>query len=208
MHSLPCVYIIDDDEAVRDSIGTLLEGADITFQTFETAEQFLDSYIPGTPGCVILDVNLPGLKGPELQDELKRRDCNLPIIFLTAFGDIPLTVRAMKAGAIDFLTKPAPSRILIQKIQETLKLEEKLQDQKNSRLEFKFHLDRLTKREKQILPMALKGMSSKQIAKQLNLNYRTVENYRIQILNKTETNSFLELADQCAIHQIKVDFDN
>ena len=151
---------------------------------------------------------LTWLNGPELQDELNRRDCKLPIIFLTAFGDIPLSVRAIKAGATDFLTKPASGHVLIQKIQETLKLQERVQNQNISRMQFKCLLDKLTKRERQILPMALKGMSSKQIARELKINYRTVENYRIQILNKTETGSFLELADQCVLHQIKVNIDN
>lgn len=197
-----CVYIVDDDEAVRDSLGTVLEGAGIPFQSFASAELFLDAYHPGHQGCLLLDVNLPGLNGHELQAELNKRDIKLPIIFLTAYGDIPMTVRAIKAGATDFLTKPAPSALLLDKIQDVMKQEAKRTDQFNSRETFKKHLNELTARERQILPLALAGLPNKQIARKLGINYRTVENYRIQILKKTKTSNFLELASQCEAQQI------
>ena len=100
------VYIVDDDYAVRDSLSLVFEAAGIASETFESAEQFLERYCPGKPGCLLLDVNMPGMVGTELQAELKRRNIQIPIIFLTAYGDIPMTVQTIKAGAVDFLTKP------------------------------------------------------------------------------------------------------
>ena len=199
-----CVYVVDDDEAIRDSLGTVLETAGFYYQVFESAENFLDAYKPGQPGCLVLDVNLPGLNGHELQAELNRRDINLPIIFLTAYGDIPMSVRAIKAGAADFLTKPVPSILLIEKIQDLLKHEAEKQYEVITIESFKKHLNSLTKRERQILPMALSGLPNKQIARHLGINYRTVENYRIQILKKTETSNFLELASQLEAHHIRI----
>ena len=120
MNVEPCVYVVDDDDAVRDGIGMLLEIAGINFQAFNSAEHFLEAYCPGKPSCLVLDINMPGLNGLELQEELNRREIQLPIIFLTAYGDVPTSVRAMKVGAVDFLIKPVPSEQLIERIQAVL----------------------------------------------------------------------------------------
>ncbi|MGZ8144724.1 MAG: response regulator transcription factor, partial [Methylosarcina sp.] len=109
MSTEPCVFIVDDEYAVRHSLGLVMETAGFAYRAFESAEDFLQNYCPDQPGCLLLDINLPGLNGDELQAELIRRKIHLPIIFLTAYGDIPMTVRAIKSGAVDFLTKPVPS---------------------------------------------------------------------------------------------------
>src|SRR5512137_1135210 len=120
MNTQPCVFIVDDDFAVRDSLQLIMETASLAYQAFDSAEHFLQSYYPDRPGCLLLDVNMPGMNGDELQTELIRRNIHLPIIFLTAYGDIPMTVRTIKAGAVDFLTKPVPSKLLLELIQAVL----------------------------------------------------------------------------------------
>jgi len=197
MNNPPCVFIVDDDIAVRDVLGLVIETAGIAFQAFGSAEHFLDAYRPGTRGCLLLDVNLPGLNGLELQTEMAQHQINLPIIFLTGNGNIPMTVRAMKAGAADFLTKPVPSKVLIERIQAVLQEEALRYEQVESRQAFQNRLDQLTSREMEILPLALAGLPNKEIARQLGISYRTVETHRIRILQKTETTNFLELSQLC-----------
>jgi FixJ family two-component response regulator len=116
----PCVFIVEDDYAVRDGLALVIETAGLACQAFESAERFLQAYTPDTSGCLLLDINLPGLTGLELQDELVRRNSQLPIIFLTAHGDMLMKGRAIKAGAADFLMKPVPSELLIERIQAVL----------------------------------------------------------------------------------------
>ncbi|QPK63620.1 response regulator [Methylomonas sp. LL1] len=123
MNTESCVFIIDDDYAVRDSLGQVMDAAGIAYQTFESAEHFLRDYCPGKPGCVLLDLNMPNMSGEELQTELIRRQFRLPIIFLTAYGDMATKARVMKAGAVDFLIKPIPSNQLLERIQLALQHE-------------------------------------------------------------------------------------
>jgi FixJ family two-component response regulator len=197
MNGQPCVFIVDDDDAVRKGLSLVIENAGLTCQSFESAEDYLQTVSPDKRGCLLLDVNLPGLNGPDLQAELNRREIHLPIIFLSAYGDIPMTVRAIKAGAADFLTKPVPSKLLIERIRSVLELDnrqaEKVKDEKN----FQYIIARLTFREKEILPLAIAGISNKEIAQRLGISYRTVETHRIRILRKTGSVNFLELARLC-----------
>lgn len=197
MKNSTCVFIVEDDTAVREVLGLVIETAGLAFQAFESAEQFLDAYSPGTRGCLLLDVNLQGLNGLELQAEMTQHQINLPIIFLTGNGNIPMTVRAMKAGAADFLTKPVPSKVLIERIQAVLQLEAQRHEQTEAKQAFQNRLDQLTAREVEILPLALAGLPNKEIARQLGISYRTVETHRIHILQKTETTIFLELSRLC-----------
>jgi RNA polymerase sigma factor (sigma-70 family) len=197
MNTQACVFIVDDDKAVRDALGLIFETAGLAYQTFESAEHFLHAYCPGTRGCLLLDVNLPGLNGLELQTEMAQHQINLPIIFLTGNGNIPMTVRAMKAGAADFLTKPVPSKVLIERIQAVLQQEAQRHEQTEAKQAFQNCIDNLTTRELEILPLALAGQPNKEIARQLGISYRTVETHRIRILQKTETTNFLELSRLC-----------
>lgn len=197
MSGQPCVFIVEDDPAVRDVIGLVMETAGLACELFENAECFLQAYRPGSRGCLLLDVNLPGLNGLELQTELKRHNINLPIIFLTGNGTIPMTVRAIQSGAADFLTKPVPSKLLIERIQAVLHQEAQMHEQTKAKEAFHKRLERLTSRELEILPLALAGQPNKEIARQLGISYRTVETHRIRILQKTETTNFLELSRLC-----------
>jgi FixJ family two-component response regulator len=197
MNFQPCVFIVDDDSAVRDGIGLLIETAGLAYQAFESAEHFLQAYSEDKRGCLLLDVSLPGLNGLELQTEFARQNIRLPIIFLTGNGDIPMSVRAMKAGAADFLTKPVPSNLLIERIQAALQLEAQMYKQSEAEQALRNRLNRLTEREMEILPLALAGIHNKEMARLLNISYRTIEIHRIRILQKTETTNFLELSRLC-----------
>lgn len=189
----PCVFIVDDDYAVRDSLGLVLETAGFSYQTFESAEHFLEIYSPETSGCLLLDMNMPGLNGDELQAELTRRNIHLPIIFLTAYGDIPMSVRAIKAGAEDFLTKPVSNRLLIERIQAALQHQALIQEQNTAKKALRARLSCLTSRELELLPLIVSGQSNKEIARQLDISHRTVEIHRAQILKKTAAANLMEL---------------
>jgi FixJ family two-component response regulator len=193
MNTKPSVFVVDDDEGVRKSLCLMLETAGLPCHAYESAEHFLEHYPPGAPGCLILDVNMPGLKGPELQQELNRRKIRLPIIFLTAHGDIPTTVQAMKDGAFDFLTKPAVSKELINRVREALAMNDNQEGAKREQ-DFLSRISRLSEREKNILPLVLAGIQNKEIAQQLGISHRTVEIHRINILKKTGYHNFVELA--------------
>ena len=202
MNIQPCIFIVDDDHAVRDALGLIMETAGLAYRAFESAEQFLQTYCPGQPGCLLLDVNLPGLNGHELQAELIRRNIHLPIIFLTAYGDIPMTVRAIKAGAVDFLTKPVPRKLLLERIEAVLQNEAMAHEHDIAKEAQCSCLNRLTARELEILPLVLAGHPNKIIAKHLGVSYRTIEIHRIRILKKTSTTNLLELANLCQACQI------
>lgn len=197
MNIEPCVYIVDDDDAVRDGLGLVLEMAGFVYHAFESAEQFLAAYCPRQPGCLLLDINMPGLNGLELQEELNRRGIQLPITFLTAYGDIPTTVRAMKGGAVDFLTKPVPSKQLIEHIQSMLQQATQLYEKCQAMHTLCSRLNHLTPREMELLPHIAAGLSNKEIARNLGISYRTMEVHRARILEKTGVVTLLELGHLC-----------
>lgn len=184
------VHIVDDDAAVRDSISLLCETAGLRTERHDSAESFLaacDSGAAAGSGCIVLDVRMDRMSGPELQEELNRRGNYLPIIFLTAHGDIPMTVRAMKAGAVDFLTKPVNGAELLERVQTALHGD-------GDRLQACERLAQLTQREHETLLLVLAGHANKEIARRLGISYRTVEIHRSHILQKTGATNMLELA--------------
>lgn len=203
MNTQPCVFIVDDDFAVRDSLQLIMETAGLDYQAFDSAEHFLQSYCPDKSGCLLLDVNMPGMNGDELQAELIRRNIHLPIIFLTAYGDIPMTVRTIKAGAVDFLTKPVPRKLLLERIQDALRHASRMQEQALAEQALCNCLNSLTSRELEILPLVLAGHSNKEVARHTGISYRTVEIHRARILNKTGATSLLELARLCEACKIQ-----
>ena len=193
MNFQPCVFIVDDDYAVRDSLGHVMEAAGLPCQLFESAEQFLEAYTPGQPGCVVLDLNMPNMSGDELQAELIRLNIRLPIIFLTAFGDIPTTVRVMKAGAIDFLTKPVANKLLVERVDALLRGQVSLLEQSSCD-----RLLALTAREMDVMRWVIAGHTNKHIARQLGISHRTVEVHRAHVMEKTGASNLLELARICS----------
>ncbi|MGF1643399.1 MAG: response regulator transcription factor [Thiotrichales bacterium] len=182
------VYLVDDDAAVRDALLMLFETEGMEARAFADARQFLDAFEPGWTGCLLLDLRMPGMSGIELQTELSRRGCQLRIIFLTAFGDIPTTVQAIKRGAIDFLTKPINSQLLLRRVKEALG------ECTTTEASRRVHLDILTTRENEILQHIVIGMTNKEIARVLGISHRTVEVHRSHILQKTGCSNSLELA--------------
>jgi len=200
----PCVFIVDDDEAVRDGLEMVMETVGLACQTFTDAERFLEGYQPGTPGCLVLDINMPGMNGDELQTELIRRNIRLPIIFLTSYGDIPMSVRTIRAGAVDFLTKPVQISQLIERIQAELQQAAQWQEQNKADEDFRKRLNSLTPRELEILPLTIQGIPNKEIAQKLGISFRTVELHRTNILRKTGTTNFLELAHHCEASRVAI----
>ena len=196
------VFIIDDDEAIRDSLQLMLETVDIDCQLFSSAEEFLERFDMELSGCIVLDLNLPGMNGIELQAELERRNIRLPIIFLTSYGTVPITVQAMKSGAVDFLTKPVAVEDIFHCIQAELQKQSQNNDELESEKLFLQKFNTLSAREKQILQLVLAGNATKEIAHQLDISARAVEIHRTQILKKMTSSSFLELASQCTMHNV------
>jgi FixJ family two-component response regulator len=194
MSDISKVFIVDDDASVRDSISMLLEAAGYTVATFPSADEFLAVCTPDTRGCIILDVNMPDMDGPALQEELTRRGLRMPVIFLSGQGTIPITVRTLKAGAMDFLTKPVKGTVLLARVQEALEQCSILQKQADTSHSIDARLALLTEREREVLNLAVLGHTSKEIAQRLDISYRTVEIHRAHVMQKTGASNMLELA--------------
>ncbi len=188
------IYIVDDDEAVRDSLCMLLKTDGHEVEAFANAEDFLNACEQGIRGCIILDFKMPGMDGQALQAELNRRGLRLPVIFLSGQGTIPVTVRLIKAGAVDFLTKPVDGAELLASVREALKLDMAQQSHDANRQAVSPRLLALTAREREIMLLTIEGQTSKEIARQLSISYRTVESHRAHILRKTGASNLIELA--------------
>lgn len=190
----PTVFIVDDDAAVRDSLTLMIEQAGMRVQSFENAKTFLNTYQPNFFGCVIIDVKMPGMDGLQLQEELAWRKILLPVIFLTGHGDIPMSVRAIKGGAIDFLTKPViREKLLICVRAAFTEAKKRLSDATQNR-EITSCLTKLTRREREVMLLAVQGHSNKEIGSYLGISYRTVEIHKSKIMQKTGANNLLDLA--------------
>ena len=187
------IYVVDDDAAVRDSLRMLLKADGHEVETYSSAEEFLAVCRQGMLGCIILDIKMPGMDGQALQAELNRRGMKLPVIFLSGQGTIPVTVRTIKAGAVDFLTKPVDGAELLSSVRQALKQDDFQVGQDTGR-----HMSRrllaLTAREREIMLLTIEGQTSKEIARQLSISYRTVESHRAHILRKTGASNLIELA--------------
>lgn len=190
----PVVFIVDDEPAVRDSLALLLGQEGVRVQTFENAESFLNAYQPDYIGCIILDVRMPGIDGLQLQEKLSQCNCIMPIIFLTGHGDIPTSVRAIKTGATDFLTKPITRAKLLAAIQSAFLENEKLIEANKHNKDALTRLASLTKREREVMMLAIQGYHNKEIASRLGISFRTVEIHRSNIMHKMGAINLLDLA--------------
>lgn len=187
------VFIVDDEEAVRDSIGLLLRSVGLRAQGFPDARAFLDAYRPEQPGCLVLDIRMPRMSGLELQQELNRRGWGIPVIFISGHGDVPMAVEAMRAGAVDFLQKPFKDDELIRRVQKALDQDERLREQLNGREQIRARFDALTPREREIAARLVAGEANKVIAIELSLSERTVELHRAHIMQKMEARGLAQL---------------
>ncbi len=188
------VYILDGDPMVRDSLTFLLAITGLAVEAHASPAGFLATCSAEQRGCIIMEVHMPLMDGPALQQELLRRGIHLPVIFLSAHGDIPMTVKTIKAGAVDFLTKPVDASILLERVHEALEKDAFLREEAMKRRSICCRLDNLTEREREVMALALAGHPNKEIAKHLGISYRTVEIHRSRIMHKTGASSLLELA--------------
>lgn len=189
----PIVYVVDDDQAMVESLSWIIESVGLKVKTYTRAHEFLDNYNPNQHGCLLLDVRMPGMSGPELQVKLNAQSNTLPIIFISGHGDVPLAVRVMKAGAVDFLTKPFNDQVLLESINKALHLDKLNRDkqQENARAEAKFAL--LSHREVQVLQGIVAGKQNKVISAELKISLKTVEAHRASVMKKMSVKSVPEL---------------
>jgi len=192
------VFIVDDDPGIRSSLTLLMDTDNLKSACFASADEFLAGCGPDPEGCLILDVRMPGMSGLQLQDELTLRHIHLPIIFLTGFADLPITVGAMRKGAIDFLAKPINGAVLLERVQSALEIHRLQHRTSVARLQLEARLSKLTPREREVLGLALSGMPNKTISKEMSISVRTIEGHRAQIFLKLSVDSLIELAQQAA----------
>jgi FixJ family two-component response regulator len=187
------VFVVDDDESIREALKDLLESVGLRVETFASAPEFLQSRHSDVPSCLVLDIRLPGLSGLDLQREMADANIHTPIIFLTGHGDIPMTVRAMKAGAVEFLTKPFRDQDLLDAIQEALGLDRAARQEQAQANELRSRFDSLTPRENEVFALVVTGLLNKQIALQLGTSEVTIKQHRHQVMQKMHADSFAEL---------------
>jgi len=187
------VFVVDDDEAVRDSLALLLRSVELAVATFSSANEFLDSYDPAAPGCLILDVRLPGMSGLELQQRLADDGADLPIVFITGHGDVPMAVRAMRRGAVDFLQKPFSDQQLLDRVQQALAEQSQRRQQSESKAEIAQRIGSLTPREHEVMELIVEGLANKVIANRLGTSQRTVEVHRASVMRKMQADSVARL---------------
>jgi FixJ family two-component response regulator len=186
------VFVIDDDQSVREALKNLLSSVDLRVQTFASAQEFLQC-CSDVPGCLVLDVRLPGLSGLDLQQEMADANIHTPIIFMTGYGDIPMTVHAMKAGAVEFLTKPFRDQDLLDAIRQALDRDRIARTERAETEELRLRFESLTPREREVLNLVVTGLLNKQIAMQLGTSEITIKQHRHQVMQKMRADSLADL---------------
>ncbi len=189
----PVVFVVDDDQGVRESVRVLMRSIGVDAETFASADDFLGEYDPNRPGCIVLDVRMPGMSGLELQERLVAMGSPLPIIFVTAHGDVPMAVEAVKAGAMDFVQKPFRDQEIIDRIQDAFAENAQTRDRLRDRKRINEKIASLTPREREVMDMVVEGRANKVIAIDLGLSQRTVEIHRARVMTKMEADSVSQL---------------
>lgn len=183
------IFIIDDDPRTGKSLAWLVESVDLKAEVFDSAKAFLDAFDPDQPGCVICDVRMPGMSGIELQERLRTMGSRIPMIMITGYGDVASAVRAMKAGAIDFLEKPVSDQVLLDFVQRAVVQDTASRADTRERMRVGQRLDRLTRREREVMGLVIDGLSSKEIAARLGVSFKTIESHRAKVMRKMQARS-------------------
>jgi two-component system response regulator FixJ len=189
----PTVFIVDDDEPVRDSLKMLMRSVGLSAETFAGAAEFLEAYDPDRPGCLVLDIRMPGMSGMELQDKLNEIHAILPIIFITGHGDVPMAVKAIQYGAADFIQKPFRDQDLLDRINKAIEQDASNRSQLLETRDIEERLSNLTPREKEVLELIVDGRPNKVIAADLEVSQRTVEIHRARVMDKMRASSLAHL---------------
>ena len=193
MTQAPVVFVVDDDPSVRSSLKFLIGSVGLQVEGFDSAEALLRRKLPDEPSCLVLDVRLRGLSGLDFQRELAARNCHMPIIFITGHGDIPMSVRAMKAGAVEFLTKPFRDQDLLDAVRIALERDRSRREQERELTDLRRRFDSLTPREQEVISLVVSGMLNKQIADQLGTAENTIKVQRSRAMEKMNAQSLAEL---------------
>ena len=193
MTQAPVVFVVDDDPSVRSSLKFLIGSVGLQVESFDSAEALLRRKLPDEPSCLVLDVRLRGLSGLDFQRELAARNCHMPIIFITGHGDIPMSVRAMKAGAVEFLTKPFRDQDLLDAVRIALERDRSRREQERELTDLRRRFDSLTPREQEVISLVVSGMLNKQIADQLGTAENTIKVQRSRAMEKMNAQSLAEL---------------
>ena len=187
------VYVVDDDAAMRKSLRWLVESVGLKVETYGSATEFLDAVTPDMIGCLILDVRMPGMSGLDLQEQLGEGGISLPAIIITGHADVPMAVRALKAGAYDFIEKPFNDQVLLERVQKALEAgeEDRFVEDRQKKIDAK--IDTLTPRERQVMEMVVNGMANKQVAAELGLSEKTIEVHRKHVMDKMQAGNVADL---------------
>ncbi|MEW7981753.1 MAG: response regulator transcription factor [gamma proteobacterium symbiont of Phacoides pectinatus] len=187
------VFVVDDDQAMRNSLKWLIESVGMRVETYGSADEFVSNYYPGRAGCLLLDVRMPGMSGLELQEQFNHRQIRIPIIIITGHGDVPMAVRAMKAGAVDFIEKPFNDELLLESIRNALARDTEHRSCQAEQAEITARLGQLTPREHEVMEMVTDGKANKEIAQALGVSAKTVEAHRARVMEKMEADSLADL---------------
>ena len=189
----PTVFVVDDDQAMRDSLQFLIGSVGLPVECHASAEAFLEAYDASRPGCIVLDVRMPGLSGLELLERLEEDRFRPPVVLITGHGDIPMSVRALKAGAFDFIEKPFSDQVLLERIQQALAHDGERRDDLAQVVEIEERYGRLTNREREVFGIVVEGKPNKVIASELGLSQKTIEVHRAHVMEKMRAESFADL---------------
>lgn len=191
--SMPTVFVVDDDEEVRSALKLLFESVGLPVICFASALEYLDRFDGSLPGCLVVDIRMPGMSGLDMQEKLSEYPIFPPVIIITGHGDVPMAVRAVQAGAVDFIEKPFRDQILLDSVHRAIEMDAKKRGEASRLSEIREHLDQLTPREREVLDLVISGMRNKNISEQLGITLSTVEAHRSRVMEKMQADSLSHL---------------